>query len=71
VKLGISHLRVEHGFRVFEKRVLRTIFGTKSKEGAGEWRRLHNEGLHNMHTSLNMMRVIKSRRMRWVGNVAP
>jgi hypothetical protein len=48
---------------VFEKRVLRRIFGPKGEEGAGGWRRLHNE-FHNLYASLNIIRVIKSRTMR-------
>jgi hypothetical protein len=47
---------------VFEKRVLRRIFRPKREEVAGGWRRLHNEELHNLHTSPNDIRVIKSRR---------
>jgi hypothetical protein len=50
--------------------VLRRIFGPKREELAGGWRRLHNEELHNLYTSLNIIRVIKSRRMRWAGHVA-
>jgi hypothetical protein len=48
---------------VFEKRVLRRIFGPKSEEVAGGWRRLHNEELHNLHASPDVSRVIKSKRM--------
>jgi hypothetical protein len=54
--------------RVFENRVLRRIFGPKREEVAGGWRWLHNEELHNLYTSPNITRVIKSRRMRWVQN---
>jgi hypothetical protein len=54
----------------FENRVLRRIFGPKREEVAGGWRRLHNEELHNLYGSPNIIRVIKSRRMRWAGNVA-
>jgi hypothetical protein len=50
--------------------MLRRIFGPKSEEMAGGWRRLHTEGLHKLYTSPNIIRVIKSRRMRWVGHVA-
>jgi hypothetical protein len=54
---------------VFENRVLR-IFGPKRDEVTGEWRKLHNEELHNLHSSLDIIRQIKSRRMRWAGHVA-
>jgi hypothetical protein len=55
---------------VFDNRVLRRIFGPKRDEVTGEWRKLHNEELHDLYSSLNIVRVIKSRRMRWVGHVA-
>jgi len=55
---------------VFENRVLRRIFGPKRDEVTGEWRKLHNEELNNLYSSPNIVRVIKSRRMRWVGHVA-
>jgi hypothetical protein len=54
---------------VFENRVLRRIYEPKRKEVAGGWRRLHNEELHNLYTSPNIVRVIKSERMRWTGYV--
>jgi hypothetical protein len=50
--------------------VLRRIFVPKREEVTGDWRRLHNEELHNLYTSSNVIRVIKSRRMRWAGHVA-
>jgi hypothetical protein len=62
-------LREEHRLRVFENRVLRRIFGPRRDEVTGDWRRLHNEELNDLYSSPNI-RVIKSRRMRWTGNVA-
>jgi hypothetical protein len=61
-------LREEHRLRVFENTVLRRIFGPKREED-GSWRKLHNDELHSLYTSLNSVRVIKSRRMRWAGRV--
>jgi hypothetical protein len=55
-------LREEHRLRVFENRVLRGIFGPKRDEVTGGWRKLHNE-LHNLYSSPNIIRMIKSRRM--------
>jgi hypothetical protein len=55
---------------VFENRVLRGIFGPKRDEVTGEWRKLHNEELHDLYSSLNIVWVIKSRSMRWAGHVA-
>jgi hypothetical protein len=63
-------LREECRLRVFEKRVLRRIFGSKRDEVTGEWRRLHNKELHALYSSPNIIRVIKSRRLRWAGHVA-
>jgi hypothetical protein len=60
-------LREEHRLRVFENRVL--IFGPKREED-GLWRKLHNDEFHNLYSSLNIVRVIKSRRLRWAGHVA-
>jgi hypothetical protein len=54
---------------VFENRVLRGIFGPKREKVVGGWGRLHNEELHNLYNSPNIITVIKSRRMRWVVNV--
>jgi len=60
----------ERNLRVFEKMVLRRIFGPRRDEVTGEWRRLHNEELNNLYRSPNIVRVIKWRRMRWAGHVA-
>jgi hypothetical protein len=63
-------LREEHRLRVFDNRVLRRTFGPKRDEVTGEWRRLHKEELNGLYSSPNISRVIKSRRMRWAGQVA-
>jgi hypothetical protein len=55
---------------VFENRVLRRIFGPKRDEVTGEWRKLHDVELHNLYSSSDIIRQIKSRRMRWAGHVA-
>jgi hypothetical protein len=55
---------------VFENRVLRRIFGPKRDEVTGEWTKLHNEELHILYSSPNIIKQIKSRRMRWAGHVA-
>ena len=55
---------------MFENRVLRRIFGPRRDEVTGEWRRLHNEELNDLYSSLNIVRVIKSRIMRWAAHVA-
>jgi uncharacterized protein YjiS (DUF1127 family) len=55
---------------VFENRVLREMFEPEREEVAGNWRRLHNEEFYNLYTSPNILRVIKSRRMRYVEQVA-
>ena len=62
-------LREEHGLREFENRVLR-IFGCKRDGVTGDWRKLHNEELNDLYSSHNIVRVIKSRRVRWAGQVA-
>ena len=63
-------LREEHRLRVFEDRVLRGIFEPKREGVTGEWRKLHNEELNDLYSSPNIVRVIKSRRIRWAGHVA-
>jgi hypothetical protein len=63
-------LREEHRLRVFENRVLRRIFGPKRDEVTGEWKKLHNEELCNLYSSLSIIRIIKLRRMRQTGHVA-
>ena len=63
-------LREELRLRVFEDRAMRRIFGPKRDEVTGEWRKLHKEELNELYSSLNILRVIKSRRMRWTEYVA-
>jgi hypothetical protein len=63
-------LRWEHRLRVFENGVLRRVFGPKRDEATEEWRKLHNEDLHNLYSSPNIVRVIKSRRKRSAGRLA-
>ena len=65
-------LREEHRLRVFENNVciLRKIFGAKGDQITGEWRKLHNAELHALHSSPNIIRNLKSRRLRWTGHVA-
>jgi hypothetical protein len=62
-------LRREHRLRVFQNRVLRRIFGPK-RERDGSWRKLHNDELNSLYSSSNIIRAIKSRRMRWTGHAA-
>jgi len=59
-----------NGMRVFENRVLRRVFGPKRDEVRGEWRKLHNEELSDRYSLPNIVRVVKSRKMRWAGHVA-
>ena len=72
--LGIKGLNENFSRRrnalVFENKVLRRIFGPRRDEVTGDWRRLHNEELNDLYSSPNIVRVIKSIRMRWVGHVA-
>jgi hypothetical protein len=69
LEVHIQSLRKEHRVRVFENRVLR-LFGLKRDGVVGGWRKLHNEGLHSLYSSPNIIRMIKSRRMRWAGHMA-
>jgi hypothetical protein len=63
-------LREEHRLRVFENKVLMRIFGPKKDEVTAGWRKLHNEELRDLYSSPSIIRIIKSRRMRWTGHVA-
>jgi hypothetical protein len=63
-------LREERRLRVFENRVLRKVFGPKRDEVTGKWRKLHSEELNDLYTLPNVVRVVKSRRMRWAEHVA-
>jgi hypothetical protein len=63
-------LREEHRLRVFQNRVLRRVFGPKRDKVMGEWRKLHNEELHDLYSSPSIIRIIRSRRMRRAGHVA-
>jgi hypothetical protein len=64
-------IREEHGLRVFENKVLRRIFGPKRDEVTGGWRKLHNEELRDLYSSPSIIRITKSRRMRWAGACSP
>jgi hypothetical protein len=59
----------EHRLRVYENRVLRRIVGPKRDEVTGRWRKLHNDELHNSYSSPSIIRMIKSRRIRWAGHI--
>jgi hypothetical protein len=63
-------LREEHRLRVFENKVLRRIFGPKRDEVTGGWRKLHNEEFRDSYSLPSIIRIIKSRRMRWAGHIA-
>jgi hypothetical protein len=63
-------LKEEHRLGVFEDRVLRRIFGPKRDEVTGEWIKLHNEELHDLYSSPSIVRIMKSRRMRWARHIA-
>jgi hypothetical protein len=62
--------REDHRLRVFENRALRRIFGPMRDEVTGEWRKLHNEEPHDLYSSPSIIRIMKSKRMRWAGHVA-
>jgi hypothetical protein len=63
-------LREEHRLGVFENRVLRRTIGPKRDKATGEWRKLHNEELHDLYSSTSIIRIMKARKMRWTGHVA-
>jgi hypothetical protein len=63
-------VREEHRLRVFENRVLRRIFGQKRDQVTGEWRKLHNKELRDLYSSPSIIRIMKSRKIRWAGYVA-
>jgi hypothetical protein len=66
----VSDIKGDTWIEGVKNRVVRRVFGPKSDEVAGGWRELHNEELHNLYSSPSIIRVIKSRIMRWVGHVA-
>jgi hypothetical protein len=66
----VQTLREQHRLRVFENRVLRGIFGPKRDEVTEQWRKLHSGELHNLYSSPDIIRQIKSRRIRWARHVA-
>jgi hypothetical protein len=70
VKLGLLTLREEQRLRVIESRVLRRMFGPKRDKVTGEGRKFHIGELHNLYSSPDIIRQLKSRRMKWTGHVA-
>jgi hypothetical protein len=70
VKTWSLTLRKERRLRMFENRVLKKVFGPKRDEVTGKWRKLHNEELNDLYFLPNIVRVVKSRRMKWAGHVA-
>jgi hypothetical protein len=68
-KTWLLTLREDRRPRVFENRMLRSVFGPRRDEVTGEWRKLHNEELNDLYSLPNIVQVIKSRRMRWTGHV--
>jgi hypothetical protein len=68
-KPGLT-LREGHRLRVFENKVLMRLFGPMRDEVKGGWRKLHNEELRDLYSSPSIIRIIKTRRMRWVGHVS-
>ena len=64
----VSYIKGGTHLRVFENRILRRIYGSKRAKN-GDWRRLHNEELHSLYRSPNIVRMNKSRRLRWAGDV--
>jgi hypothetical protein len=70
IKFTSEEVTKTRRLRVFDNRVLRRVFGPKRDEVTGEWRKLHNEELNDLYSVPNIVRVVKSRRMRWAGHVA-
>ena len=66
----MPHILIQYRLRVFENRVLRRVFGPYRDVVTGKWRKLHNEELNDLYSLPNIVRVVKSRRMRWGGHVA-
>jgi len=70
LKFLLLTMRKKRGLRVFENRVLGRNCEPKGDKATGEWRKLYNDKLNDLYSSLNIIRVIKSRRMRWAQNAA-